>query len=152
MRPATQPSIGRNKKRTCPPVNSGGRHTSSWVGTIDDGNQSTHLPITHPPKPTCEPTNINQTQTTKQNQQYSLVPKKSQQNQYSPFALRVGSGSQNESYWIVRVDPSHHWHVEHCSPLHEMLIAVAWTCLPHFITLELDKTGPIQHNGRTSCM
>ena len=112
--------------------------------------QSPILQVT--PKPTCEPTNINQKQTTKQNRQYSLVPKKSQQNQYSPFALRVGSGSQNESYWIVRVDPSHHWHVEHCSPLHEMLIGVAGTCLTHFITLELDKTGPIQHNGRTSCM
>ena len=145
MRPATQPSIGRNKKRTCPPVNCGGRHTSSWVGTIDDGrslaNQSTHLPITNPHKPTCEPTNINQKQTTKQNQQYSLVPEKRQQNQYSPkWVLDSPGWSESPlACWTLR-------------PFACNAHSRSRTCLPHFITLELDKTGPIQHNGRTSCM
>lgn len=71
---------------------------------------------------------------------------------YRRNAISKTNIAQNESYWIVRVDSSHHWYVEHCGLLHVMLIGVAWTCLPQVITLELDKTGPIQHNGRTSCM
>lgn len=83
--------------------------------------QSPILQVTH--KPTCEPTNINQKQTTKQNGQYSLVPeKRHQQNQYSPK-------------WVLLDSPG--WFE---SPL------VCWTlrpfaCNAHRRSLDLSATG-----------